>query len=241
MYIIKDKLRSLSAAVNRERARFAKEFSPVSPVLILAPHPDDEVFGCGGLIARLVAGDCMPHVVVLTGGEESHVNCCGTPKADIVGARRILTHQAAGELGLPAGNIHELNFADGKISGNRGPEYDKLKQLVTALNPQTILVPHHGEGWPDHLAARELGIELAPQGADVYEYCVWFWYYRQRHLDWEQAYRLKMTSEEHNRKLAAINAYHNAFAPCGKPWVGVLPREFVKANSIDTELYFKIR
>ena len=238
---MKELLRKLFIFNLKLRTLCRKPLKLRTSVLVMAPHPDDEVFGCGGLIARLVAEDCIPHVVVLTGGEGSHTACCNTPKADIIAARRSLTHKAAGELGLSARYIHELNFADGKISGDRGAEYDKLKQLIAALSPQTILVPHHGEGWPDHLAVRELGIELAPKGTDVYEYCVWFWYYRQRHLDWKQAYRLKMTSEEHRRKLAAIGAYHNALAPCGKPWVGVLPPLFVKANSADTELYFKIR
>lgn len=209
-------------------------------VLILAPHPDDEVFGCGGLISRLVIEGNAPHIVILTGGECSHTDCCNTPKADIVKARRGLTRKAAEALGLPNCNIHELNFADGKISGSKGFEYEKLKQLIADLNPQTILVPHYGEGWPDHLAVRELGIELVPKDADVYEYCVWFWYYLQRNLDWEQAYRLETTSEEHSRKLAAISAYHDSLAPCCKPWIGVLPPLFIKANSTDTELYFKI-
>lgn len=238
---LKEVIRKFQPRLLQFRSSCCIPFHLSGRVLILAPHPDDEIFGCGGLIARLVAEDCMPHVVVLTGGEGSHTACCNTPKSDIIAARRSLTHKAAGELGLSARYIHELNFADGKISGDRGAEYDKLKQLIAALNPQTILVPHHGEGWPDHLAVRELGIELAPKGTDVYEYCVWFWYYRQRHLDWEQAYRLKMTSEEHRRKLAAIGAYHNALAPCGKPWVGVLPPLFVNSNSTNIELYFKIR
>lgn len=241
MNYIKEKIRNLCAAINREKVRHLKEILPISPVFVIAPHPDDEVFGCGGLISRLVIEDKAPHIVVLTGGEGAHKVCCNTPKADIVEARRGLTRKASEALGLPFCNIYELNFVDGKISGSKDSEYEKLKQLIAELNPQTMMVPHHGEGWPDHRAARELGIELAPKGADIYEYCVWFWYYRQRNLDWNNAFKLKMTSHEHYQKLAAIRVYHDSLAPCGKPWVGVLPPLFIKANSTDTELYFKIK
>ena len=42
--------------------------------LILAPHPDDESIGCGGLIAQLCAAGTPPHVVILTDGCHSHPN-----------------------------------------------------------------------------------------------------------------------------------------------------------------------
>lgn len=41
---------------------------PAKAVLVLAPHPDDEVFGCGGAIARHVAARVPVKVVVATDG-----------------------------------------------------------------------------------------------------------------------------------------------------------------------------
>ena len=36
--------------------------------LVLAPHPDDEVFGCGGTLARLCARGAFVQAVVFTDG-----------------------------------------------------------------------------------------------------------------------------------------------------------------------------
>lgn len=238
---IKDTIKRILIAFVRTKARRSACFSPTGNVVILAPHPDDEVFGCGGLIARLVAKGQTPHVIVLTGGGGSHRGCCSTAESDIISARRELTHKAMAALGLPESNIYELNFTDGNIGEGNPEEKKKLVALILEIKPDVILVPHNGEGWPDHLAARELGIELAGDDTEVYEYCVWMWYYRQKNLDWKNAYVLKMSRAEHQNKLDAINIYHSALAPCGKPWVGVLPKLFVKANSTNQELFFKIK
>ena len=237
---IKDTIKRILIAFVRTKARRSACFSPTGNVVILAPHPDDEVFGCGGLIARLVAEGHAPHVIVLTGGG-SHRCCCLTSESDIISERRKLTHKAISVLGLPESHLHELNFIDGHISDGNPDEKKKLISLISEINPDVILVPHHGEGWPDHLAARDVGIELAGEDTDVYEYCVWMWYYRQKNLDWKNAYALKMTESEHKRKLEAIEIYHSALAPCGKPWVGVLPKLFIGANSTSIELFFKIK
>lgn len=37
-------------------------------IMIISPHPDDEVFGCGGLVSRCVAVGNYPHVAILSGG-----------------------------------------------------------------------------------------------------------------------------------------------------------------------------
>lgn len=237
---IKDTIKRILIASVRIKARRSACFSPNSNVVIIAPHPDDEVFGCGGLIASLVAEGNAPHVIVLTGGGGSHRGCCSTSESDIISARRELTHKAMSALGLPESNIHELDFSDGHISEGNAAEKKKLELLISEINPDVILVPHHGEGWSDHLAVRDLGIELA-NNAEVYEYCVWMWYYRQKNLDWKNAYVLKMTEAEHQKKVEAIKTYHSALAPCDKPWVGVLPKLFVKANSANQELFFKIK
>lgn len=238
---IKDYIRLLFINQRQFRSTFSKHFHLYGSIMIIAPHPDDEVFGCGGLIARLVAEGNAPHVIVLTGGGGSHRGCCSTSESDIISERRGLTHKAMSVLGLPESHLYELDFTDGHINESNPEETDKLKALISEINPDVILVPHHGEGWPDHLAARDLGIELAGDETAVYEYCVWMWYYRQMNLDWKNAYVLQMTEAEHKKKLESIETYHSALAPCGKPWVGVLPKLFVKANSTNLELFFKVK
>lgn len=37
-------------------------------VLVVAPHPDDEVFGCAGLVQQLVQSGTQVDVVIVTGG-----------------------------------------------------------------------------------------------------------------------------------------------------------------------------
>ncbi len=54
--------------------------------LILAPHPDDESLGCGGLIAACVAAGRSPLVVILTDGAGSHPNSQGVSAAPATGA-----------------------------------------------------------------------------------------------------------------------------------------------------------
>lgn len=216
-------------------------FNLKARILILAPHPDDEVIGCGGLIARIVAEGRTPHIVILSGGEGSHRGCCGLGKDEITSARRRLTDDALRVLSVDREYIYELNFPDGGISPLHS-EAAKLKQLIDEIAPDTVFVPHWGEGWPDHVNAAKMVKEMLPIGTEVYEYCVWMWYYNVwRGLDWRNARRLKMTPREHQLKLEAMDAYIRPLAPCGNPWSGVLPPLFIKANSGVTELYFKVK
>lgn len=210
-------------------------------IVIIAPHPDDEVIGCGGLIIRLVTDGRLPHVIVMTGGEESHRSCCELSVKDLKQARRKLTDDALRMLSIDRNHIHVFDFPDGGISAD-DPEMTKLKELIDEINPDTVFVPHWGEGWPDHVMAAKIVKEIAPKQAAIYEYCVWMWYYNVwRGLDWKNAYKLKMTLREHQLKLEAMDAYTKPLAPCGKPWSGVLPKIFMQANSRDTELYFRAR
>lgn len=240
---LKDLVRQAQVTWLKWKCRQQKDLRPEGRVLILAPHPDDEVFGCGGLIARLCSNGNAPYVVVLTGGGGSHRGCCDVSEPDIAEARRELTRKAMSYLGLPPEHLFQLDLKDGSIAECYSAYNcrNEIKNVIDQVNPDIIFVPHHAEGWPDHIAVREIGLKLAPANAVIWEYCVWFWYYMQRHINWSNARSFKMTDEEHAAKLSAIDIYHTAYAPCKRPWVGVLPPLFVKANSTSIELYFKVR
>ena len=208
--------------------------------VIIAPHPDDEVIGCAGLIHALVERGMPPHVIILTGGENSHVYCCNLDKNKIVESRHQLTLKAAATLGLPESHIHCLHYPDGGVALEH-PETDRLRTLLSELNPQSVFVPHCGENWSDHLQAAEIAKHLLKgQNVSIYEYCVWMWYYNVWRLDYRNARVLRMSRVQHRRKLQAMDEYVTPLAPCGKPWSGVLPKPFLKAAKWNKELYFKV-
>ncbi len=234
---IKDIFRKAHVAYLRMRCPNQRpEFQ--GTVLIVAPHPDDEVIGCGGLIARLVEGGNEPQIIVMTGGEGSHGKDFSESEA-IVKARRSLTRQALSILGVPEQNLHELDFPDGGISAE-SEQMVRLKELIESIKPDTVLVPHWGEGWPDHVNTAKIVKNLVPSSTDVWEYCVWMWYYNVwRGLDWKNASKLSLTPHERELKIKAVDAYIRPMAPDGKPWSGVLPPIFIEANTGNIELYFK--
>lgn len=217
------------------------EFTRAKRVLILAPHPDDEVMGCGGLIQRLCEQGNTPHVVILTGGGQSHAACCHLPESDIKKERRAMASQILQNLGLPADHLYLLDFPDGSISAQH-KEMQTLQNLVAEIRPEVVFIPHHGEGWSDHLVCRELVEKMPALGAAViYEYCVWLWYYNVWKLDWKRARLLRLTKSEHVDKCRAVDEYTEKQAPCGKPWSGVLPSLLIGACKWNKELYFRIR
>lgn len=249
MSILKEQTRLLHIAWLRFRGKRCQPLKLDSQrIVIVAPHPDDEAIGCGGLIARLSDLGFPPHVIILSGGEGSHRGCCNMDETTIALHRRKLTDDAARILGLPDENIHRLGFVDGKIIGNvndssisvHNHNIEELQMLLEKLNPTVVFVPHHGEGWPDHVNVKGL-IDETRCKAEMVEYCVWMWYYNVWRLDWRNAWILHLSTGEHHRKLKAIDAYTSPTAPCGKPWSGVLPKVFLKAAKWNRELYFEVR
>ena len=234
---IKDIIRKIHVAFLRKRAP-RREFVPDGKVLIVAPHPDDEVIGCGGLITRLVKGGNIPEIIVMTGGEGSHGKD-GMDAGTLIKARRGLTRNALSVLGVPESNLHELDFKDGGISSD-SEQVPRLKGLIDSMAPDIVLVPHWGEGWSDHVLTARIVKGLVPSSVQVWEYCVWMWYYNiWCGLDWDNAASLHLSPEERKLKIKAVDAYISPLAPDGKPWSGVLPQIFIDANTGNIELYFK--
>lgn len=241
MYILKqlkEQIRMIRILWLRFKSRRLLDIDvPLGTVVVVAPHPDDEVLGCGGLIQRLVRSKYEVHVVFMTGGEGSHRGCCSLEEKVIKDVRREMATETDSLLGVEPSRLHFLDYPDGGIRLDSS-ETDHLTTLLSQLNPTSIFVPHWGEGWPDHVNTREIIKELAGEHVAVYEYCVWLWYYNVWHLDWQDSYVLRMTKEENKRKLETISCYVIPKAPCGQPWSGNLPNVFINATKSKYELYF---
>jgi LmbE family N-acetylglucosaminyl deacetylase len=88
-------------------------------IVIFAPHPDDEVLGCGGLIQQALAHGAEVHVALMTNGDASELSLIfgerelsRKPQAFIAlgRARQQESITALASIGLPADRIHFLSY-----------------------------------------------------------------------------------------------------------------------------------
>jgi LmbE family N-acetylglucosaminyl deacetylase len=114
-------------------------------ILVIAPHPDDEVLGCGGVIARHSArGDSVQVVVVSRGAPDIF------PQEEVEQTRSELA--AAHQL-LGVEEVHFLDFPAPRLDMVPGHELaDRLTRLVREIQPQTVYAPHWGDLHSDHKA-----------------------------------------------------------------------------------------
>lgn len=145
--------------------------------MVFAPHPDDEVLGCGGTIQLMRAAGASVAVVIMTDGRASHAGLI--PARDLVSIRRAESEQAAIQLGLsPADYVH-LDFEDHRLDEVESAASDRVLQLLESFNPAQVFVPHRRDGLSDHVATFEIVCAaLARRGKPVtiFEYPVWLWH-----------------------------------------------------------------
>ncbi|HEV7519116.1 MAG TPA: PIG-L family deacetylase [Thermoanaerobaculia bacterium] len=119
--------------------------------LIVAPHYDDEVLGCGGLAAQLVASGAAVRVLFLSDGGGG-VQAMDGGERDAYRERRREESTRAGEVLGIAGSDH-LGLPDGEL-GERLPEIAAgLSRALLTLRPEILLVPSPLEVSRDHRAA----------------------------------------------------------------------------------------
>ena len=111
-----------------------------SPVLVLAPHPDDEVFGCGGVLVQAVRSGAEVRVVTLTDGGAQ-----GDPEE-----RRREASEAASRLGVPVPERWVL--ADRSLEPADEALAERLRALLLEVRPAVLLAPSPAEIHPDHRA-----------------------------------------------------------------------------------------
>jgi LmbE family N-acetylglucosaminyl deacetylase len=126
-------------------------------LVVLAPHPDDEILGAGGLGARTVAAGGRVVPVVLTDGAAG--NFSGAEERErYVRIRRDESTRAAAFLGFEPPRF--LDFADRSLPESRPELRELLRRTLAPLAPDVIAAPSPAEPHPDHRAAARVAFDL---------------------------------------------------------------------------------
>ncbi|MDX1998289.1 MAG: PIG-L family deacetylase [Thermoanaerobaculia bacterium] len=166
-------------------------------LLVVAPHMDDEVIGCGGLIQHCRAGGGHVSVVFLTDGasgkhsrEELGMTCLER-REESASAARILGIQERTYLNFPERKLEEAIASPGALA-----------RVIREERPDVITYPAAGEFHPDHRSAHDWVLAAhAASGSTA------------RLLGWEiwgncqPTHGLATSAAFWQKKLAAIKVY----------------------------------
>jgi LmbE family N-acetylglucosaminyl deacetylase len=146
------------------------------PVLILAPHADDETLGCGGLIIQLARAGVPLAVALLTDGARSHVGSREFPAYRLRKIRETELRTALGRLGVSTVDILFFREPDGFLGEVSHHEiFRRLGAFVASHGIETVFVTWAADPHPDHQAAAAIATELATANPDlaIYAYPIW--------------------------------------------------------------------
>jgi LmbE family N-acetylglucosaminyl deacetylase len=125
---------------------FDSTLPPSKRALVLAPHPDDEVFGCAGASLALIQQGTSVQSIVFTNGCGEKT---GDEKQKYLEQREYESREAAKILGSEAPEF--LRFEDRALSQVNGLK-DLIKERLLKHQPDLVFAPSLWEIHPDHRA-----------------------------------------------------------------------------------------
>ena len=141
--------------------------------VIVAAHPDDEILGAGGTLARLAAGGARLRLVAVTDGEASHP---GTDPRDTARRRTAESADALRLLGVRDIEVIRLCFPDTGLTACEDELSGRLGELCDGFG--VCLAPWEQDAHADHEAAGRAARRAVRQpGQQVLSYPIWMWHW----------------------------------------------------------------
>ncbi len=135
-------------------------------ILALSPHPDDEVIGCGGLLARH-AGRADLKIVNVYNGDGGGALHEGPWRAE-AGYQARLVQARREELDAAAKSLQASEVIRFEVSDCHGTpgaaEVTRLRQVLRTFKPEVVLLPWFLDNHPHH---RQTNLLLADAGVDL--------------------------------------------------------------------------
>jgi len=152
----------------------------IGPLLVVAPHPDDESLGAAGLIALMQRAGCEIEVVVVSDGGASHPNSRRFSRAGLAEQRAGEARRALELLGVASTRLEFWNVADGDVPAADHPHFEPLvaraAALLARMKPATLVLPWRADPHPDHIACSAIwraALERGQGRPRLLEYPVW--------------------------------------------------------------------
>ncbi len=123
-------------------------------ILVISPHPDDEVLGCGGIMKRLTYIGQNVFVLVITRGkkemysQEKILNV----RQEAINAHKIIGVSETRFLDFPAPNLDLVSIAEIASA---------ISAVIKELHISILYLPHKGDIHHDHKVVFDAGLVAA--------------------------------------------------------------------------------
>ncbi len=179
-------------------------------LVVVAPHPDDEVFAAGGLMRWAWDRGANVEIIAVTDGEGSHAQSSMITPIELVERRAAERAAALNELRLSGVTVRRLGLPDGGVEDR---QHD-LTSLVAMLigRDAVVVTPPPEDGHPDHDATGRACLRASTHsGAGCWLTPIWS-RVRQSALAPTAVLELE---DLHPAKQAAAACYQSQVSPLG--------------------------
>jgi len=209
-------------------------------LVVVAPHPDDEVLACGGLIQAHAARQGAVTVVGVTDGEASHAEVEHASPGALAMQRRHERERGLAALGVSSASVVRLGLADGAVERHAGLLADRLAAL---LRPgDTVVSTWCLDGHPDHEATGAATAHACSAvGCRFVEAPVWMWHWAlpgDARVEWHRLRAFRLDPAAMHGKRAALSAHASQLATRGDALPPVLDDAIVERSRREFEYFF---
>lgn len=157
-------------------AKFSGDLvSPTVRLVVVAPHPDDEILTCGGLVAAHTAAGGETLVVGVTDGENSHAGASGWNDHQLAKVRCVERIEGLRRLGADI-KIIRLGLPDGRVQTHTEQLYQTLMDIL--LPSDVVVSTWRSDGHPDHdSSGSSTAHACLAVGCRLLEAPVWMWHW----------------------------------------------------------------
>ncbi len=157
-------LGQLSKLFTTRHAKSCKDVASLTldRVLVVAPHADDEVIGCGAAIDHFVRKGAEVTVLIVTQESERSI----ARQYDYTASERVEESQQAKKV-LGYQELVYFDFPELGLKDDRSIQVDfgeQLRTLIADVRPDAIFIPNEKEMHPDHKVVGDVARTVIAEG-----------------------------------------------------------------------------
>jgi N-acetylglucosamine malate deacetylase 1 len=135
-------------------------------VLVIAPHPDDEILGCGGTMHSLAGKGCNVYVLIVTKGDPDIF-----PEERI---KKVRKEALEAHIFLNVKETRFLEFIAPNLDLTSHAQISRaIESIIKELNIQVLFLPHRGDLHHDHRIVFESALVAARPVRDCPVKCIY--------------------------------------------------------------------